>query len=227
MKRGFTLWDSSLKSPHVTYEDVRRLYERKPTDFRPLWQIASQRLIIAQELVMVVYLWARYRVVMQEDDVRDDLVMLSNAVVLVAQALVIVYGLRADREHRSTRARERLIGALWMAAFLRLLSALLRSLTASYSSDTVHSVAQAALALHWMTCDYVYAQGHTMVASKTFQGGAISLNAAFLAVILLVSRFPHDSDAYLFVCTAVALFALYPRTRNAICARYPPQSHGT
>ena len=49
-------------------------------------------------------------------------------------------------------------GAL-LAALLRLLSGALRSLTASYSADTVYALAVCGMSIHLLGCDYAYANG--------------------------------------------------------------------
>lgn len=237
---NYRLWDISHKQPDVSYEDVRKMYETRPKKFPSLWNIMAQRLVIVQEYAIVVYVWARQDVMIQLHNHPDhpDSTLLrsklqhSNTLIVLAQAVVLFCSLQVDRESRSSRAKDRLLGALLMAAFLRLLSAFLRSLTASFSSDTVSELAKAALVIHWATCDYQYAQGlgnqsdkEQQTSPHVFRGGALSLNAALFATILLVSRMKDNTQAYFYTTVSVILFAVYPRTRNAICARYPTKSH--
>lgn len=102
-------------------------------------------------------------------------------------------------------------------------AAVLKTLTASYSSDTVHALAMASLFLHFLACDYSYANGFSdkkgpIDATKrpTFQGGTLSLTAAFFATILLASRLESNAAVYMFVCSSVVLFALYPAARHQV-----------
>lgn len=112
---------------------------------------------------------------------------------------------------------------LFMAVLLRFFAAVLKTLTASYSSDTVHALAMASLFLHFLACDYSYANGFSdkkgpIDATKrpAFQGGTLSLTAAFFATILLASRLESNAAVYMFVCSSVVLFALYPAARHQV-----------
>ena len=81
---------------------------------------------------------------------------------------------------------------------------------------------------------------YTKVTS-TFRGGTISLNAAFFATILLVSRFDTpitlagittgavatNNTTFMFISLAVVLFAFYPVTRHTISIVYPSHESGT
>ncbi|KAL3777417.1 hypothetical protein ACHAW5_010219 [Stephanodiscus triporus] len=57
------------------------------------------------------------------------------------------------------RAAVRLSDGVLLAVLLRLLAGVLRSLTASYSADTVHALATCGMAIHLLACDYGYANG--------------------------------------------------------------------
>ncbi|CAB9527764.1 phosphatidylinositol glycan anchor biosynthesis, class C [Seminavis robusta] len=50
----------------------------------------------------------------------------------------------------------------------------------------------------------------------TFQGGTVSLNAAFFSTILLASRLSSNAQVYVFVSLAIILFAFFPAARHAI-----------
>ena len=75
--------------------------------------------------------------------------------------------------------------------------------------------------------------------SSTFMGGTISLNAAFFATIVLVSRFDCNTTTttiiqtsttnttFIFLSLAVILFAFYPVTRHTISIVYPSHQSGT
>ena len=75
--------------------------------------------------------------------------------------------------------------------------------------------------------------------SSTFKGGTISLNAAFFATIVLVSRFDCNTTTttiiqtsttnttFIFLSLAVILFAFYPVTRHTISIVYPSHQSGT
>ena len=133
-----------------------------------------------------------------------------------------------------------------MAILLRFLSAVLKTLTASYSSDTVYVLSTISLFLHLVTCNYDYANGYdddddndnnveddendddTIIASNirkknqerpTFKGGMISLTSAFFATTLLASRLESNAAVYIFICSSVVLFALYPAARHLVAVK--------
>jgi hypothetical protein len=49
-----------------------------------------------------------------------------------------------------------------------------------------------------------------------FEGGTLSLTAAFFATTLLASRLDNNVTVYIFVSSSVVLFALYPAARNQV-----------
>lgn len=134
---------------------------------------------------------------------------------------------------RRIKIKQRSMDALLLALLLRLLASVLRTLTESYSSDTVHALANAGWMLHLLTCDYAYANGmeHDQDVSSTyttthgsatlqkrpaFLGGTVSLNAAFFSTTLLASRLSSNSKVYFFVSLSVVLFAFYPAARHGV-----------
>ena len=141
-----------------------------------------------------------------------------------------------------------LTDAILMGILLRFLAPVLRTLTASYSSDTVHNLAVISFLLHFITCDYSYANGFSNAGGNTntvnrsgnnkkpatassstspaahrqrptFQGGTMSLTTAFFATTLLASRLQNNSSVYMFVSSSVVSFALYPQARYEVSLR--------
>jgi phosphatidylinositol glycan class C protein len=116
--------------------------------------------------------------------------------------------------------------ALLLAGILRLLSSVLRTLTASYSSDTVYALAISGMLVHLLACDYSYANGHGR-KKAAFAGGVMSLNASLFSTTLLASRLSSNATVYVFVSTSVILFAFYPAARHTIAVTQPHASNGT
>jgi len=116
-----------------------------------------------------------------------------------------------------------------MVTLLRLLSSLLRSLTASYSSDTVSNLVALGLIVHLLACDYDYANGKCNRGRdlknlrQIFKGGTMSLNGALLSTTLLASRLSSDIHTFAFVSLSIIAFAFYPESRSYI-ARHAPSS---
>lgn len=136
--------------------------------------------------------------------------------------------------HRRKKAMVRLSDGILLAVILRAISGLLRSLTASYSTDTVYALAITGMTVHLLACDYKFANGfengdngdtHTLTRTHhprpKFLGGTISLNAAFFATVLLISRIKSNATSYAFVSSVVTLFAFYPTSRHDIARHFP------
>lgn len=134
----------------------------------------------------------------------------------------------------------RLTDASLIAATLRLLSAVLRTLTASYSLDTVMALSVGGMIIHFFSCDYMYANGyvhdkqlksnnnnnnnnseHHHFNNKhskrsVFYGGTVSLNSSLFSTTLLASRISSNVFSYAFLSFSVVIFAFYPAVRHAL-----------
>lgn len=136
---------------------------------------------------------------------------------------------KTKSEKRFKRISTRLMDALLLAGILRFLSSLLRSLTASYSSDTVLALSITGMIFHLLLCDYDYANGYyypekqnnacnnnNLSSRPTFKGGTSSLNSALFSTTLLASRLTSDLDAFAFISSSIVAFAFYPAARHYI-----------
>ena len=145
------------------------------------------------------------------------------AFILLVVLLVYTTGTRTQQHGPSNKngTLTRLKDAFLLAGLLRLISSVLRTLTASYSSDTVHALAIGGMFIHLLACDFNYAngRGREKTSSSSFQGGTVSLNAALLSTTLLASRLSSNSTVYVFVTLSVVLFCFYPAARHAISQR--------
>ena len=175
---------------------------------------------------------------------------LSSFVMMVALLMVVVFNYTSATERKrpslTSKARHRLTDACLIGILLRVLSSLLQSLTASYADDAVQTLALYGMILHLLLCDYAYANGEDMKTSQhrqkendqamqdnwssgsggfysrpTFEGGTISLNAAFFATVLLISRLNDNLTGYVLCLIAVISFAFYPLTRHELAKAYP------
>lgn len=175
---------------------------------------------------------------------------LTMVAIFLALFLSVLYAAQSDpqqqqQQDRKTKVLQRSTDSAVLAVLLRFLASLLRSLTASYSSDTVQALAMMGFLLHMLTCDYSYARGKNSSSSSSkkrfpilqnnaattmllrqserpvFRGGTISLNAALFSTTLLVSRLQDSMSTYFFVSLAIILFAFYPVTRHAISTTFP------
>ncbi|CAM9132215.1 unnamed protein product [Scytosiphon promiscuus] len=96
-------------------------------------------------------------------------------------------------------------------AILRIMAPVLRTLTVSYSDDTIYALAVTLSFLHLAFHDYSYAN----TASGHFQG-TLSLNAAIFAAVLLASRLESNEKVFGLVLFALELFAFLPLARREV-----------
>ncbi|KAL3815774.1 hypothetical protein ACHAXA_001668 [Cyclostephanos tholiformis] len=103
-----------------------------------------------------------------------DLISPSSAaasIVYISLLVIIYYNLRSSSSSSSSHARDdrnrrkhvaaiRLSDGILLAMLLRLLSGSIKSLTASYSTDTVYGLSIFGMLIHLLACDYGYANGH-------------------------------------------------------------------
>jgi uncharacterized membrane protein len=240
-----------------THDSVFQKFAHKPPQ-KGLVTIASNALVVGQEFVLTALVLARHREAflneanphrIENDSDYAQRIAISIGCISLALFLVILYNNKAAPfsssslsktenaapQSRKSKVRQRFTDAILMGILLRFLAAVLRTLTASYSSDTVHALAVATFILHLLACDYSYANGFDdgnnihddddNEADKTrlhpdsrptFEGGTISLTAAFFGTTLLASRLESNGSVYAFVSSSVILFALYPASRHQV-----------
>lgn len=233
-----------------TYDIIFQRFSSKPSH-KSLGFHLSNTVVLVQEFILTCFVLAGHRAArMEERDYNRRLeegiptdggihsIRLLTSLGLIWFTLVIaVVQIRFANSKRYT-IRHRLTDFLLMAILLRFLSAVLKTLTASYSSDTVYALSTMSLFLHLLTCDYDYANGlnandtdgkdpaNSETTSRprnlerpTFEGGMMSLNSAFFATTLLASRLESNAAVYVFVCSSVILFALYPAARHLVAVK--------
>ena len=236
-----------------TYDTIFRQFSSKP-DPKSLGFYLSSNVVLVQEFVLTCFVLAGHRAARMEEleytqrlkrgiptDIGIRSTRLLTSLGLIWLTLVVnVVQIRFANSKRYT-IRYRLTDFLLMAILLRFLSSVLKTLTASYSSDTVYALSTMSLFLHLLTCDYDYANGLKGIEEEdndqtesrsngnlskgkklerpTFEGGMMSLTSAFFATTLLASRLESNAAVYVFVCSSVILFALYPAARHLVAVK--------
>jgi Phosphatidylinositol N-acetylglucosaminyltransferase len=263
------------EQPDESFDTIYQMVAARPAH-RSFFGLCSNAVVVVQEFALTSFLLARHRIAMlrqhslptsrtgDNDPQWPPLHQpphqqfywdVSSATIVLALVLAVVYSARADpssqQQDRPTKIRQRTLDAAVLAVWLRWTAAVLHSLTASYSSDTVEALALAGMLVHLLFCDYSYANGrrgdqltpttklfqtrgarrgnnnHNNNTRPPFKGGTVSLNAALFATTLLVSRLQSGQAAYAFVSLSVVVFAFYPVTRHAISVSYPAATSGT
>jgi Phosphatidylinositol N-acetylglucosaminyltransferase len=230
-----------------THDTIFERFSSRPEP-KSLASIVSNTLVVGQEFVLTCLLLAGHRAALREerfrrlnqnpifDGIHSDRLLVSLGLLWLTLVVSVVQNRFATS--KQYKIRHRLTDFLLMAVLLRFLSAVLKTLTASYSSDTVYALAIASLALHLLACDYAYANGYSddnhrcnekedevapIVDDKhkrpTFKGGLLSLSSAFFATTLLASRLESNAAVYVFVCSSVVIFALYPAARHLVALK--------
>mmetsp|Transcript_28032 Transcript_28032/g.42958 ORF Transcript_28032/g.42958 Transcript_28032/m.42958 type:complete len:363 (-) Transcript_28032:145-1233(-) len=243
-------WARSVPSTHLTSSGLVVFTSSTSSD-KPvlvcLLGMIERSLVIAQEFALSTLFLVGHRclVCRTRADTHMEFVclpcsedgpLLSALHLFIGTLLVIVLSAflarRQNQEWKRQRNRDRLhnrsIDAVLIAGILRFLSSVLRTLTASYSSDTVTALAIGGMCLHVMTVDYNYANGISDKARLLFEGGnidklrphflggTVSINCVFFSAALLASRLPSDADSYMFFMWTVVLFAYFPEARYMI-----------
>lgn len=205
--------DQQQERSAETVDDLLARFSSTPPP-RPLWDLVRGSLVVGQEFALTCLLLTRHRAAMQIEDNHQWQQVAS--IIVLPLILILLFG-----EQTSTPAK-RACDALLLAGMLRLVSSVLRTLTASYSSDTVYALAIAGMMVHLVSCDYRYANGHS---SK--KKAIVSLNASLFSTTLLASRLSSNATVYVFVSTSVILFAFYPAARHSIAVTQSHASLGT
>lgn len=267
-----------------TYESVLQSFLTRPPPPKSLSTLCSNSLVVGQEFALTCLFWARHRVTIWEEDLRQrqpttmqqdyyydrdqqeqeaelqTRMVQSQFMALIALVVIAIYTNSSasppQPQPRKVKVQQRTSDAILLAILLRLCASVLRTLTASFSTDTVESLTVAGMVIHWLTCDYSYAnatesrdsnsqaessseEGNSSTSKRkeatapnsaaaqpkfvttssrrpTFQGGTVSLNAAFFSTTLLASRLSSNAAVYIFVSSAIILFAFFPAARHAI-----------
>jgi len=217
-----------------TYDAIFERFSSSPSR-KSLRLLVFDSLVVGQEFVLTCLLLACHRAALSVEakteestkinEIRQyELNRLLKSIVFVWLSFLLMIFHNESSYSRKSKVRHRLSDGIFMAIFLRFLAAVLKTLTASYSSDTVHALAISSLFLHLLACDYSYANGLCGDTASdgdskrrpTFQGGTMSLTAAFFATILLASRLESNGAVYIFICFSMTLFALYPAGRHQV-----------
>jgi len=163
----------------------------------------------------------------EDDRLLFSMHVLTATLISIAGFTIIARKGQLCERRQLNRIRGRFLDALLIAGIIRFVSSVLRTLTASYSSDTVTALAITGMITHVITVDYDYANGVCLKGNgeekkliehgrSLFLGGTISINCVFFSTALLASRLPSDSVSYAFFMWTSIMFAYYPEARHVI-----------
>merc|ERR1712216_825771 len=99
------------------------------------------------------------------------------------------------------------------------LAPVMRTLTESYSDDTVTFLVMLLCSLHLVFHEY-------RIATLFTGSGMFSLNAGIFASILLASRLPSDVYVFEFLCLSTELLVFFPLLRQFVMQSSEEQNMG-
>eukprot|EP00536_Pseudo-nitzschia_multiseries_P001724 jgi/Psemu1/294545/fgenesh1_pm.22_\ len=239
--------NAGRKNTTDSYDTIFQQFSSKPPP-KSLALLLSNTLALLQEFVLTSFLLAGHRAARVEEleydrrrlvgiptdgGIQSGRLFTSLGLVWFTLLITVVHNNFANSKRYAIR--HRFTDMILMGILLRYLSAVLKTLTASYSSDTVYALSTVSLFLHLVACDYDYANGlngdvdddgsdspdsrKKTIDRPTFKGGMMSLTSAFFATTLLASRLESNAAVFVFVSSSVILFALYPANRHLVAVK--------
>lgn len=149
----------------------------------------------------------------------------SHGTLLAAEAALLALGYALALACGRWRELQRGRGAfcdLWRGACavapLWVMAPMLRTLTRSWSDDTIATMTFGLLAIHAVLYDYGVGPAPQAPALPS---GAVALNAAMLAATILASRLDTADQVFAFMSFAMEVFAFFPQLSLRVRRRSP------
>jgi hypothetical protein len=223
-----------------TIEDLEEEFSVLP-EHHGWCTLCKNSLVVGQEFTLTCFFLCRHRLLFDDEQgLRKDGWDLQFCTLSVALLSLLLVAAFSDSQRSREKTKIRFLDSILLGIFLRLMAAALKTLTASYSSDTVYALAISGMVIHLLGCDYTYASNggglgddnrqnhHPPLRFSTsrppFLGGTTSLSAAFFSTTLLASRLQSVWTVYLFVTSSVTIFAFFPATRHGLFLKSPKQA---
>ncbi|EPR58963.1 phosphatidylinositol n-acetylglucosaminyltransferase [Toxoplasma gondii GT1] len=103
---------------------------------------------------------------------------------------------------------------------LRILAPILRTLTQTFSEDTVVCLSVVSLLVHTALTDYSYIYRNPDKVDESLQR-AMSINAALLANVVLASRLSSSTEVFAVLIFGIEIFTISPMARRILWQKYP------
>lgn len=161
--------------------------------------------VIAQQFTVVSFFLAVYKFLLIDESHFYAIAALDIVLLVVGY---IVQFLLDEGKLMLTRS---LHTTLLFGVYLRITAPVLRTLTSSFSEDTIHALAITFSTIHLVFHDYAYVSSTTGSFS-----GTVSLSAAMFTAIILASRLSNVEVVVAFLLLAVIFFALFPDTARLV-----------
>lgn len=125
--------------------------------------------------------------------------------------LIFGYGVHNCFESDKLTHKHALMNVILFLVCLRMVAPILKELTLSFSSDTIHALAISLSTVHLVFHDYSFVNGE-----KEEYNGALSLNAAIFTAIILASRLSSIELVLAFILLAIICFSFFPRVARLV-----------
>ncbi|KAJ1406556.1 phosphatidylinositol N-acetylglucosaminyltransferase subunit C [Ochromonadaceae sp. CCMP2298] len=184
--------------------DVQQ-HDGNSTTFLSLFLSAS---VVAQQFTVVATFLTIYKYILIKKD------MLQQVAILDSALLVVGYGVTLLLDEQQLNATTSVKTSVLFGIFLRISAPILRTLTSSFSEDTIHALAITFSTIHLVFHDYAYVDSR-----RDSFAGTLSLNAALFTAIILASRLENIELVVSFLLLAVICFSLFPSTAKLLKKR--------
>ncbi|ETW87230.1 hypothetical protein HETIRDRAFT_406947 [Heterobasidion irregulare TC 32-1] len=193
---------------------------RRNPSFKPYtyWPLVFSACAIAQHLSAIfIFLAIFVRLLGQTFDPRL-LVVLSLAMFVTGCVVweLLDYSWGENNQGATDRRAKTLKAAILVFLALMALSPILRTLTASTSSDSIWALSACLFLLNAALADYRSVRLSGQVREELTS--ILSMNAAVSAAVVLASRLRDDLSVFALTLFSVQLFALFPILRHSLQA---------
>jgi len=195
---------------------------RRNSNFRPYsyWKLVSLCFPIAQHISTIFIFLATF--VRIKERIFDPRLLVWTSIFAFVLGYPVWQVVEAQlaakfRQARKTTNHAKTVKSS-ILAFLALLSLspVMKTLTASTSSDSIWAIAACLFILNALIADY--SSPRPEIHSRESLTSVLSINAAISASVVLASRLPDDISVFALMLYAVVLFAMFPVLRHRLQA---------
>lgn len=182
--------------------------EKSPNTTATFMSLFLNASVVAQQFTVVASFITVYKYLLSND------AHLYKIAALDAGLLAVGYVVQFLLDEGKVDLTRSLHTTVLLGIYMRVAAPILRTLTSSFSGDTIHALAITFSSIHLTFHDYAYVNSET----GSF-GGTLSLNAAMFMAIILASRLNNIELVVALLLLAVICFSLFPGTARLVKKR--------
>ncbi|KAF9785867.1 phosphatidylinositol N-acetylglucosaminyltransferase [Thelephora terrestris] len=195
---------------------------RRNSNFRPYsyWKLVSLCYPIAQHICTIFIFLATF--VRIKERMLDPRLLVWASIFafalgyLVWQAVEIQLASKFRQVRKPTNHAKTVKSSILAFLALLSLSPVMKTLTASTSSDSIWAIAACLFILNALIANY--SSPRPEIYTRESLTSVLSINAAISASVVLASRLPDDISVFALMLYAVVLFAMFPVLRHRLQA---------